>query len=250
MDQQVMSIMLDANLLEHVQQQWYPTTGVVCTDWHKAHLRDGLPLVALPDDTYELKDALQQGMPFTSAAIVHVCRQERMKSLCSVKDVLYNFEDVERLLTEFADIKDSKCAPLFEEYWYHYIFYTEDIKYSALSTLDYLLNEHKERVLEHDIFFIARAVARIPAIDTLDTVVCYFRWASCHDESHFNANNDLADCDCDDDRIRTIFAQAILDTECEDEEMLEWAYDVLYFDEDDEDGEDDGDEQDNDDMDT
>ncbi|KAG5184036.1 hypothetical protein JKP88DRAFT_244905 [Tribonema minus] len=224
---------METDFLEHIEQQWQPTTALVCVEWRQSHLERHIPSTALPDHVYELRDALEEGMPLISAAIEHVCRDDWLNSICSTRDVRDHFYDVNQLIEKYADIKDPACKSIFDAWYHNFIFWTWNDKRGALAEIDFLLqhDQQNERMLTYDIYPIARAVALIEDMERLRYLVSYFHSASCESQEHFD--NNFVGCDCHDNRICKVFAQAIFDNFCDSPEMQDWAFEVLASESDD-----------------
>ncbi|KAG5192191.1 hypothetical protein JKP88DRAFT_251008 [Tribonema minus] len=252
-------IAVDTDVLAHVAQSWFPTTTLVCTEWHSAHKDKHIAEVALPEDMSNLAKALDDGMPFVSAAVTAACAFLELQNFWCRRDLRDHFNDLSALVDKHSDVTTASGKATHEEFYYHYIRYTFDLKYGVLDHIDYMLEYTKEpdrvgtcaRMLEHCIYPIAHAVARVGDIETLEHICSKFVFAACEQTDHFESEEGIDACDCRDHFARKVFAQAVLE-ECDDEDMdmLDWA-DAIMFEAGGADGvDDDDDDDDNEDMDT
>jgi hypothetical protein len=224
-------VVRETDLLEYVEQEWYPTTVLVCKTWRDAHVEKGICPVDLNDD-FNIYEAAKSGMVVTSMAIERVFRScECWKQ----KEFDWEFYQLEKLLLESC-VPQSSFEEAWQTYYDEFIRLTFDHKHGFTSTLFWKLNEERcesstRRLLEVDVYFIADAISRIGDLKEIKEVVGHFVTGTCVNCDHFDNDNWEEECRCHDNRYRVIFARAAVEYNEQYDDVMEWALDILDRDE-------------------
>lgn len=220
-------LLVDTNILEFVQQKWYPTTYLVCKEWKSAHEEADIAAYGFPDDIYELKDAVEEGMPLRAESIEAVL--DHIGEYSSRKELLIAFQELITLLDGAPELHGSRedTVEVYAAYYEWYFSYLWSDKHGAASNIFYSLNaggdEEKQKMLQFTMYPIAIAAARCEEFGILLEVVDMFIEATCTEESHFVVDGFSA-CDCSPSKkIRNTFADAIIEYDCDNSDMLGWA---------------------------
>lgn len=254
-------IVVETDLLSHVQQSWQPTTALVCSDWKRAHEERGIAMKALPDDTCKLRRAIDGGMPLTVEAVATVCDPKRFDEIyssyqqhhddtCSIEEhdddstcaieaheegieaIQDHLFEVHQILMKYADIATEKGLKLYEEFYFHHINCECEWDFergSIENIMHFRLLEDGEpwqETLTYDLVAVARAVSRIGCMHTLETFLRMFTVSTCGCECYLRIYGDRSEeCDCG-NPMRKKFAELVLQR-TESDTMRKWAQGVV-----------------------